>query len=70
MKISYDKSWNSIVISCDECTHWRAIRLDQASAYSAGESHAILVHGSLKDEAENPRRKWQHRNAARHADET
>lgn len=61
--ISYDKSWNSILVKCSDCEFWFALRLDQATAYKAGEDHAINVHNVEPARAAEPRRLWEKRHA-------
>lgn len=64
MAITFDRSWNSILVKCDECPYWFALRLDQREAYLAGEGHATRVHDIEPHAAAAPRRLWQKRHAA------
>jgi len=65
MSIRFDPSWNSVVIICDQCPHWRAVRLDQLAAYRAGEAHAMDVHDVEPARAVEPRRLWEKRRAVK-----
>lgn len=62
--IRLDKSWNSILVTCDQCPHWFALRLDQAEAYTAGEGHQVRVHDIEPNVAAHPRRQWERRAGA------
>lgn len=61
--IRYDRSWNSIVIICDQCPHWRALALEQGEAYASAERHQVRVHGIHPSVAATPRRLWERRHA-------
>lgn len=63
--MKYDRSPVTVVISCTECPHWRAIRFDQWEAYLSGESHAIRVHGVEPVRAAEARRLWEKRHAVK-----
>jgi hypothetical protein len=64
MTIRYDRSWNSVVITCDRCPHWSAVRLDQVTAYAAGEAHDVSVHDAFPADAAAARRLYEKRHAA------
>lgn len=61
--IKYDRSWNSILVTCTECPYWFGLRLNQGDAYSAGEGHAVRVHDVDPNVAASPRRLWEKRHA-------
>jgi hypothetical protein len=64
MSLRYDRSWNSVVIVCDQCPHWSAVRLTMPAAYEAGEAHEVSVHGVEPTAARAARRLYEKRHAA------
>jgi hypothetical protein len=64
MSLRYDRSWNSVVIVCDQCPHWSAVRLTMIDAYTAGEAHEVSVHGVPVTIADNARTLYERRHAA------
>lgn len=65
--IKYDRSLNSVLVTCTECPYWFGLRLDQATAYTCAEDHLVLVHDVEPARAAEPRRLWESRKARRHA---
>lgn len=62
--IKFDRSYNSVIILCTKCPHWRGLRLNQAEAYRCGENHAVSVHDVEPARAAEPRELWEKRHAA------
>ncbi len=63
--IRFDRSWNSVLVTCTECPYWYGLRLDQAEAYRAGEAHQVRTHDVEPARAAEPRRLWEKRHAGR-----
>lgn len=62
-RIFRDISDPSILIGCNECPWWFAMRFDLLEAYRVGERHEIEVHGVPVAEAAKPRIRFEHRHA-------
>lgn len=56
---------SGILITCTECGYWFAFRFDRIEAYKAGEDHAQRVHNIPAEVADNARRLYERRHAAR-----
>lgn len=44
MAIRLDFTSLSVVIVCDKCPHWRALRYDRVSAWAAAKDHEADAH--------------------------
>lgn len=65
IKINYDISATSIVITCPDCKYWFAFRFDRIEAYLSGENHLVNVHDVPREVADNARVKYLRRRARR-----
>lgn len=63
--IHFDRSHPSVVIMCDLCPHWRALRLSLDSARECAANHERDLHPDL-DQHQHARRQRDY--ARRHAD--
>jgi hypothetical protein len=62
--IKFDRSWDSILVTCTDCPYWHALQLDQVAAYRSAEGHQVRVHDVEPARAAEPRRLWEERHAA------
>ncbi len=61
MTIKLDPSpSHTVVIVCDECPHWSAIRFGLAAGHDCAAAHEKLHHPASK-QARNARHKWRQR---------
>lgn len=44
MAIRLDFTKETVVIVCDKCTHWRALRFDRGDAWAAATVHESEAH--------------------------
>lgn len=44
MAIRLDFTQETVVIFCDKCPHWRALRFDRATAWAAAAVHEQAAH--------------------------
>lgn len=54
---------NTVVIVCDKCPHWSAIRFGMASAHECAVNHEKTFH-HRSEQARDAARKWRQRNTA------
>jgi hypothetical protein len=62
--IKFDKSWNSILVQCEECPYWFSLQLDMPAAYRSAGQHRVIAHDEEPRRANEPLRLWEKRHAA------
>lgn len=66
--IRFDRSVRTVVILCDECTHWRALRLSMTDARECAAEHERQFHPEHTQHQDARRQRSAY--ARRHAEHT